>query len=189
MVLVAFIIGAMASVLAIQARALRGKSPLHAAPLWGAAGILLSVAALGVAGAFGPVGGVAEELPNFVFLSMVAFGMGLLNAGVASSTALAVRTTHMTGPATDFGVNLATAFASRGDDRAKALQVAWLRGGKLLSFIMGAALMFPLVNAGGYVAFAAPAAILIGVAVRSFMPSSAHVASGVAMPAMNLRAR
>ncbi|HSI03976.1 MAG TPA: hypothetical protein VLC93_05855, partial [Myxococcota bacterium] len=73
------------------------------------------------------------------------------------------------------------ALVSRGEDRAKAFQIAWLRGGKLLSFIMGAALMFPFVNAAGYIAFAAPAAVLIGVAVRSFMPSSVRLTRGLAM--------
>jgi uncharacterized membrane protein YoaK (UPF0700 family) len=181
MVLAAFIAGAMASVLAIQGRTLRGKRPLHSAPLLGAVAILLAVAALGTAGAFGPVGGRPEETANFVFLSVLAFGMGLLNAGVASSTALSVRTTHMTGPATDFGVSLATAWLSEGEMRRQALQVAGLRGGKVASFIVGAALMFPLVGVFGYGAFAAPAGVLLFATVRSFMPAVA-ASSAAATP-------
>ena len=178
MVLAAFIVGAMATVLAIQGRTMKGKHPLHAAPLLGAAAILSATAALGTAGAFGPVGGEPEETANFVFSSVLAFGMGLLNAGVASSTALAVRTTHMTGPATDFGVSLATALLSDGETRRQALQLAGLRGGKVASFIAGAALMFPLVGALGYAAFAAPAAVLLLATVRSFMPAAVASSSG-----------
>jgi uncharacterized membrane protein YoaK (UPF0700 family) len=172
-VLAAFILGAMASVLAIQARALRGRAPLHFAPLVAAAVILLGVAGVGAAGILGPIGAQAESTANFVFLSVLAFAMGLLNAGVASSTALAVRVTHMTGPATDFGVSLATAWLCDGEDRRAALQMAGLRLGKLVSFILGAALMLPVVGTLGYLAFAAPAAVLLAVAVRSFMPAAA----------------
>lgn len=173
MVLTAFIAGAMASVLAIQGRTMKGKQPIHSAPLLGAVVILLATAALGNAGVFGPVGGPPEASPNFVFLSVLAFGMGLLNAGVASSTAMLVRTTHMTGPATDFAVSLATALLSEGETRRQALQLAGLRGGKVVSFIAGAALMFPLVGAFGYSAFAAPAAVLLFATLRSFISTAA----------------
>lgn len=177
MVLAAFIAGAMTSVLPIQARTMKGKRPMHAVPLLGAVAILLITAWLGSAGAFGPVGGLPEETANFGFLSVLAFGMGLLNAGVASSTALSVRTTHMTGPTTDFAVSLGTALLSEGEARRSSLQLAGLRGGKVASFIAGAALMFPLIAAYGYGAFAAPAAILLYATVRSFMPTGVREGS------------
>jgi hypothetical protein len=79
----------------------------------------------------------------------------------------------MTGPATDFAVSLATALMSEGETRRQAFQLAGLRGGKVASFIAGAALMFPLVAAFGYGAFAAPAAVLLFATVRSFMPVAA----------------
>jgi uncharacterized membrane protein YoaK (UPF0700 family) len=170
MVLVAFIAGAMASVLAIQGRASRGKKPLYAAPLLAAAALLLVTAVLGSAGAFGPVGGTPEEPADFAFLSLVAFAMGLMNAGVATSTALAVRTTHMTGPATDFGVSLANAWLGEGEARRQALRLAALRGGKVAAFIAGAGLMLPLAGQLGWAAFAAPAAALTWAAIRSFLP-------------------
>ena len=176
-VLAAFLAGAMASVLAIQGRTMKGKRPIHTAPLFGAVAILLATATLGSAGVFGPVGGRPEETAHFAFLSVLAFGMGLLNAGVASSTALAVRTTHMTGPATDFAVSFATALLTEGEARRQALQLAGLRGGKVLSFIAGGALMFPLVGALGYGAFAAPAVVLLFATVRSFMPAAAATQS------------
>jgi len=37
-------------------------------------------------------------------MALLAFAMGLMNATVATTTSLAVRTSHMTGPASDFGV-------------------------------------------------------------------------------------
>jgi uncharacterized membrane protein YoaK (UPF0700 family) len=171
-VLLAFIVGAMASVLALQGRALRGKRPLHAVPLLVTAALLVAVAVLGSTGFFGPIGGQVEEPSDFALLLVLALAMGLMNAGVASSTAIAVRTTHMTGPATDFGVSLAVAWLSDGAKRREALQLAALRGGKLAAFIAGAALMFPFVERVGHAAFIAPAAVVLIAAVRSFLPSA-----------------
>lgn len=173
LVLGSFIVGAMMSVLAIQARVVRGKRPLHAFPLLAVASVLAAVGFAGHLGAFGPIAGQVEETADFAFFCILAFAMGLMNASVATSTALSVRTTHMTGPATDFGVHLATAWLTTGDERKNALRLAGLRGGKLVSFSLGAVLMVPAVGALGYLAFAVPAGFVLVATVRSFLPRSA----------------
>src|SRR5262249_8409607 len=105
-VVLSFIAGAMASVLALQARATRGKRPQWATPRLAVSLILLGVAAAGWAGSFGPFGGPPGTDPPFLLLSLLAFAMGLQNAAVSTTTGLAVRTTHLTGPATDLGIHL-----------------------------------------------------------------------------------
>jgi uncharacterized membrane protein YoaK (UPF0700 family) len=179
LVLVAFIAGAMASVLAIQARGMRGRRPLYAVPLFAAAALVCVTAAVGTLGLFGPLGGSVEEPADFACLSLLAFAMGLLNAGVASGTALSVRTTHMTGPASDFGVSLATALLSRGAARQAAFGVAVLRGGKVVAFIFGGALMLPLLAALGWAAFALPAAFIAAATLRSFVMAPSPLARPV----------
>lgn len=184
LVLVAFILGAMASVMAIQGRTLMGKLPVPAVPLFATVGILLAAAGLGALGVFGPAAGVSEESGDFALMSILAFAMGLMNASVASSTTFTLRTTHMTGPATDFGVGLGTAWYSRGEERRQALRLAALRGGKILSFAVGAAFMFPLTQVVGYWAFAAPAVLVVVATLRSFLRSSiVDDAGGHAAPA------
>lgn len=167
-VLVFFIVGAMVSVSALQGRVMHGKRPLHALPLLAVAIILCVAAFAGHVGVFGPVGGHAEKAADFALLCILACAMGLMNATVASSTTYAVRTTHMTGPATDLGVHLATAWYATGEERRLALQLAALRGGKIASFIAGAALMVPVMNRVGYLAFLMPAAFVVVSAARSF---------------------
>jgi uncharacterized membrane protein YoaK (UPF0700 family) len=179
LVLLAFIAGAMASVLAIQARVWRGKKPLHALPLLVVAAVLVLAGVAGHFGAFGPMGGEVEEVSDFAFLCILAFAMGLMNATVASSTALAVRTTHMTGPATDFGVSLASAMLANGTARKEALRLAALRGGKILAFSVGAALMVVTMGALGYLAFVYPALFLVVAAARSFLPAASKAPSSV----------
>ncbi|MBC7171185.1 MAG: DUF1275 domain-containing protein, partial [Polyangiaceae bacterium] len=169
LVLLAFVVGAMSSVLAHKARTLRGAPPRHASPLVVVAAVLGATAVAGHLGAFGPLGGTVEEPIDFAFLSVIAFAMGLMNASVATSTALAVRTTHMTGPVSDFAVSLATAWLTVGDERKGALRVAALRGGKVVAFAVGAASMVPAVGALGYLAFGIPAVCVLFAALRSFV--------------------
>jgi uncharacterized membrane protein YoaK (UPF0700 family) len=93
-----------------------------------------------------------------------------LNATVSSSTGNAVRITHMTGPSTDLGVQLATAWYLDGEARSLALASAQLRAAKIFCFAVGAAAMLPLVNAFGHLAFVAPGCLVLVATVRSFLP-------------------
>ncbi|MCC7423153.1 MAG: DUF1275 domain-containing protein [Planctomycetaceae bacterium] len=168
-VVICFILGAASSVVAIQARAARGKRPRWATPLISVSLILIAVAALGHRGAFGRFGGtLAADPPPAILLSLLAFAMGLQNAAVASTTGLAVRTTHLSGPATDLGIHLGTAVLTAGSMRSAALRGAALRGGKLISFAFGAALSLPLTQASGFLALLAPARFVLLAAALSF---------------------
>jgi len=165
--LVAFILGAMASVFAIQARSVRGRRPLHAAPLFAVVGVLLTVSLTGHVGWFGPFGG--EEGSVFALLCTLAFAMGLMNASVATSTASLVRTTHLTGPATDLGVHLSMAWISRDPaERSLMLRMSALRALKLAAFALGAMVMVPVADAAGYLSFALPALLVSIATLRSF---------------------
>jgi uncharacterized membrane protein YoaK (UPF0700 family) len=170
-VLACFIAGAMTSALAIEGRHHRGRRPLHAAPLLTVAVLLAAVALAGDAGVFGPFGGTVEEPADFLLLSVLSFAMGLQNAAVATCTGMLVRTTHMTGPATDLGVHLATGLFTTGETRRTALANAALRAGKIASFVAGAVVMLPVVHSFGYVAFLVPAAIVAAATAASFVPA------------------
>lgn len=164
-----FIGGAMVSAMLIDGRYHRGKRPLHAVPLFMTSGLLAIVGVLGIRGTFGPFNGGVEGPQDFLFLSILAFAMGLQNASVATSTGLIVRTTHMTGAATDLGVHLASAFYAEGETRRMALRHASLRAGKIVSFVAGgvagAALAIELASA----AFFIPALLVGGATAVSFV--------------------
>lgn len=160
-ILFSFIIGGATSVIVIQERARRGKRPRWATPLVAVVLLLAGTAAAGRAGLFGSLGEPATAGPPPVaFLSLLAFTMGLQNAAVASTTGLAVRTTHVTGPATDVGIHLGTAILADGDERKSALKGAALRGGKILSFMTGAGLAIPLTAVFDYLALLVPALLV-----------------------------
>ena len=174
-VLACFVIGAMCSVLAIDGRHYRGKRPLYALPLLVVSATLVLVSILGHAGLFGEFGGEPEQSGDFALLTLLAFAMGLQNAAVATSTGTAVRTTHLTGPATDLGIHLATLFYAKGAARSAATRGAWLRGGKLLSFVLGAWAAVPLSSHLGYAAFLVPSVLILAATGLSFVPR--HVKS------------
>ena len=170
-VLVSFVAGAAASVVAIQAQARRGRRPRWATPLVTVALILVGVAVAGHTGVFGRFGGThAADPPPVLLLTLLAFAMGLQNASVASTTGLAVRTTHLTGPSTDLGIHLGAACLATGAERRQALRGAALRGGKVVAFMLGASLSVPLVGAFGYLALLTPAVFILVAAVLSFVP-------------------
>jgi uncharacterized membrane protein YoaK (UPF0700 family) len=171
-VLGCFVLGAMFSVLAIDSRFHRGKKPLYAAPLVGVSLVLLLVALLGHVGLFGPIGDSnVEKMPSFIFLSMLSFAMGLQNAAVATSTGATVRTTHLTGPATDLGVHLANIFFTQGEAKKHAMRSAALRAGKIVSFIAGAGAGVSIVTNHHYLGFIFPAVIVLGSTALSLVPS------------------
>lgn len=157
----AFVVGAMLSFRLIDGRRVNNQDPWPTAPLFMVAGCLVLVALLGASDAFGPFGQTVETTGDFVLLGILAFAMGLQNASVATTTGMIVRTTHMTGPLTDFSVAL-SAYLSNAPEavRETARESAVLRGSKILAFVMGcafAALISPLT---GYTTYLVPAVVL-----------------------------
>jgi len=179
-VLACFVVGAMVAAALLDGRHLRRKRPLHAVPLIAVSGLLAGVAIAGSLGLFGEFGGAVEGTRDFAFLSILAFAMGLQNAAVATSTGHVVRTTHMTGPATDLGVHLVTALCAAGGARHTALRHAALRIGKIAAFTVGAGVGTALVPAARYGAFLLPSVVVAGATLLSFMnlPYSAPAQEG-----------
>jgi uncharacterized membrane protein YoaK (UPF0700 family) len=173
-VLVCFIAGAAASVIAIDGRRHRGKRALWAAPLTIVATILACIAVAGHLGLFGSFGGTVEQPIDFFLLSILAFAMGLQNAAVAATTGLAVRTTHMTGPATDLGIHLGTAYYAHGEARRSALRGVVLRGGKIVSFALGGVAAFALARPFGFLAFIMPACAVLFATALSFVDTASE---------------
>ncbi|HUQ72063.1 MAG TPA: YoaK family protein [Planctomycetaceae bacterium] len=130
---------------------------------------VVRIAVAGRLGAFGSFGQThVADPPPVTLLSVLAFAMGLQNAAVASTTGLAVRTTHLTGPATDLGIHLGVACISSGADRWEAMRGAALRGGKILAYLSGAGVAIPLTGSLGYLALLAPVSFVLIATALSF---------------------
>lgn len=164
-VLFAFILGAASSVVLSDGRYWRGLATRPWLPLAVTSALLAGCAIAGSFGAFGRFGGEVEQAGDFALLSLLAFAMGMQNACVATATGMLVRTTHMTGPATDLGVALGTLVHPVPDDvRAAARRSAVLRAGKIAAFATGAGVGLVLATTLGFWALALPATGILIVA-------------------------
>ncbi|HVH41279.1 MAG TPA: YoaK family protein [Labilithrix sp.] len=170
LVLLCFMAGAGGSVVLVRKLGNVERGLPYWIPLTLVTVVLAAVALLGHAGAFGTFGGSVETPHDFALLCMLSFAMGMQNAAVALSTGMAVRTTHMTGPATDFAVAAATLLVGRKDERAKAWQSVALRGTKLTAFVLGAAIIVPLCRSVGFLGFVVPALACAVATVSTYAP-------------------
>lgn len=169
LVLVAFICGAAAAILLAKKRG-NADAPAYWLPLTVVAGLLVLVSGLGAVGAFGVFGGTVESAHDFALLAVLSFAMGMQNAAVAVSTGMAVRTTHMTGPATDIGVALASLVDGDAEERAAARESLVLRITKLAAFVFGGLFMALLCPRLGFLAFSIPAVTVVIATARSYAP-------------------
>jgi uncharacterized membrane protein YoaK (UPF0700 family) len=172
LVLAWFIAGAFAAGLVLHGSVYRGKTPPFSLPLWAASGITALVALMGHLGWLGPFGGDVDQLGDFLHLCALGFAMGLQNAAVATSTGQLVRTTHLTGPATDLGVHLADLLVADANTRALARRHALLRAGKLVSYAVGAAAAAALCAKLAYLTLLVPAFVIALANLLSFTPSA-----------------
>lgn len=170
-VLLAFIVGAGAAIVIVR-QPTRTGVPAYWMPLSIVSLTIGAIALLGHAGVFGTFGGSVETPHDFAFLCILGFAMGMQNSAVVASTGMAVRTTHMTGPATDLAVAAVTLAMGAASERAAAKASLLLRGTKLVAFIIGAAAMPALCGHVGFLAFLLPACACIAATVASFAPST-----------------
>lgn len=170
-VLVCFVLGAMSATLMVEGRRRRGRAPWTRAPFLVEATLLGLVATLGAAGEFGPFGATVDLPPDFVLLSLLSLAMGLQNAAVANATATVVRTTHLTGPATNLGVSLAQLFHAQGSEFDETLRAALFRTAKVFAFVLGGAIAVPICRRLGYLAFFVPTVATLVAMARSFSPA------------------
>lgn len=169
-VLICFVVGAMTAVVILDGRRLRGMPSLPWLPLVTVAVLLTFCGVAGHLGLFGAFGGHTESNADFVLLSILAFALGLQNASVANATGSLVRTTHMTGPATDLGVALALLLIHELPEEHlhAARRTVFLRASKLFAFMAGAGMSVLFVPSLQYLALLFPAVICGMVATTLF---------------------
>ncbi|MCJ2014528.1 YoaK family protein [Methylobacterium sp. J-076] len=152
---VAFVAGAFAATLVIDAGRMRRLPGVYAYGVLGEAALLL------VLGAVAPF--LPEESRGAILAMGLSFLLGLQNATVTQITNARVRTTHVTGMVTDIGIGLANLVerhpdANRAKLRLHAVTVAAFLGGGivgvLLFRVIGTALL--IVAAGLLAALAIP---------------------------------
>ncbi|MCI5041426.1 MAG: DUF1275 domain-containing protein [Donghicola eburneus] len=157
---VAFVLGALSAALAVMAGERRGVRSVYALVIVAEAVILIGLGA-------GMIWAALEQTTLVVVLS---FLMGLQNAVTTMISKARVRTTHVSGMATDIGVELAAVMA-RGAARTEAMPKLKLHGLTLVSFAVGGvagALLYGLVGAW---LFLGVAGLLLALAIPEVLRS------------------
>lgn len=127
---------------------------------------ILLITMLGVQGYLGEFGEPLSTERNYFLLFLLAFTCGLQNAVISSASGMVVRTTHLTGPTTDFGIGLVRIWSTRNDLHKRDLFANWCRFGIYWSFILGSLVSAFLFLNFKFYGFFLPLAISLFTAIR-----------------------
>lgn len=140
-----------------------GKSPNYAMVMALEAFFLLVAAVGGMFGMFGNFGESFRVGSDYTLVALLCLASGLQNAAITSSSGATVRTTHLTGLATDLGIGLIELFF-RARDRGTIddlFRKNRLRIGTIFSFFLGSLLGAILFLNLGYAGFLLPAMMAV----------------------------
>ncbi len=167
-----FIGGAMLSSFFIDRRLMIGKLPRY--------GLVMGLVALclglvGLAGSLEALGNFGSDMvlsKDYFLLATLALASGLQNAAITTASNGVVRTTHMTGLATDVGISVVrAAFAGHDEQRRKAeLRNLRLRMTSIAAFVAGSVVGAWLFLKVQYHGFFLPAAIAVYIAFQAVAP-------------------
>jgi uncharacterized membrane protein YoaK (UPF0700 family) len=122
-----FILGTIISAYLIDARQMNDKKARPDIVLLIITIVLFLVALLGYTGLFGEFGEAQIEKNDYVLISLLCLTTGMQNACVSSLTKNALRASHLTGIATDFGINLVKLRQLSSKNHEKTIEKKWNR--------------------------------------------------------------
>ena len=167
-IIVAFILGAYASARLIEFGRRREIRPIYAYV------ISLEAVALAALGLFVVVVGTAIAAP--LMLLGLSFLMGLQNAATTRISNSRVRTTHISGVATDIGIGLATLSGATGESRSTAASMMKLHTLTIACFVIGGLSGVLLYQAVGGLLLVLAGSLLLVAAMREVARSSGRQA-------------
>ncbi|MCW5828547.1 MAG: DUF1275 domain-containing protein [Deltaproteobacteria bacterium] len=177
-----FVAGAMGSALLVERRSQQGQEPRYDAVMGLVTLCMVMVAVGGYFDWFGAFGEVAQVRTDFLFLVVLCGASGLQNAAITSASRGTMRSTHLTGIATDLGIGLVKYYYTPQVDaasRERRLRVQLVRIASTVAFVLGSvagALLFIWYQ---YLGFLLPAAIAAHVTRVAWRERTRHGDSGV----------
>jgi len=164
-----FIAGAVFSGYLIDRNVYQEKFPKIELSLLFQSSLLFLMFFMGEAGLFGNFGEPLVLQRDFALLFSLCFVCGLQNATFTCLTNGQIRTTHMTGVATDFGMNLVRIPYLKIDDKERDRQnrINSIRLGTFSIFMIGSAVAAEIFYHLGYHGFIVPALTSILVLIQS----------------------
>jgi uncharacterized membrane protein YoaK (UPF0700 family) len=153
MVPVCFLMGVIISAWNVERRRINQLSPRYSFVFSVIIFNIFIIAVAGVLGYFGNFGEALNSSRDYVLLFILSFTCGLQNAVISSASGAVIRTTHLTGLTTDFGIGLVRIWSNLKNPNKEELFATWCRVGIYFSFIGGSlvsALLFLHVHFYGF---------------------------------------
>jgi uncharacterized membrane protein YoaK (UPF0700 family) len=161
-----FLVGVMISAWNVERQRIKNLSPRYSLIF---SIIILSISFIAITGSAGYLGKFGEPLNlnrDYLLLFLLAFTCGLQNAVISSASGMVVRTTHLTGLTTDFGIGLVRIWSNRKNLNKLEVFAAWCRFGIYVSFILGSLVSAMLFLKFEFFGFYLPVCTSIFVAIR-----------------------
>ncbi|RPJ71251.1 MAG: DUF1275 domain-containing protein, partial [Alphaproteobacteria bacterium] len=127
---------------------------------------ILLILILGINGYLGEFGEPLTAQRDYFLMFILAFTCGLQNAVISSASGMVIRTTHLTGPTTDFGIGIVRIWSTRKNLHKPELFAARCRFGIYFSFIAGSLVSAFLFFNFKFYGFVLPLAISLFSAIR-----------------------
>lgn len=162
----AFLIGSIVSGYLTEVRRRHDKSPVYIHILTGMALIYFSLALLGANDLLPDFGSGELTLKTASIMALLCGTCGAQNALFTSASGAVVRTTHLTGLFTDFGIGLAKVFSKVDYEHEK--RSTKLRAGLIFSFLLGSVLGAWLFLSLQHLAWLIPTLISLFMAIQLF---------------------
>ncbi len=132
-----FLMGVMISAWNVERQRIKNSTPRYAFVFSIIFVNILVLALLGIMGFLGEFGESLTTGKDYLLLFILSFTCGLQNAVIASASGAVIRTTHLTGTTTDFGIGLVRMWTMRRDFRNREHFATWCRFGIFWSFVIG----------------------------------------------------
>lgn len=161
-----FLLGVMISAWNVERQRIRNRIPRYSFVF---SIIFFNILFVALAGSFGFLGNFGEPLTSqrdYLLLFILSFTCGLQNAVISSASGAVIRTTHLTGPTTDFGIGLIRIWSTRKNLHKREVFATWCRLGIYLSFIAGSMLSAMLFINFKFLGFFLPLGITFYTALR-----------------------
>lgn len=153
-----FVLGSMLSAWFVDRRIERKKDPKYTLVFFIICFLLMLVMLVGTLGYFGTFGEPLLYKRDYVLMAILCATSGIQNAVISTASGYRVRTTHLTGIATDFGIGIVKLFTNRkhAELYSAELTLNYYRLGTIVSFTLGGIVGAYAFYSMAYVGFIVP---------------------------------
>jgi uncharacterized membrane protein YoaK (UPF0700 family) len=166
MVPISFLLGVMISAWNVERRRIQSKTPHYSLVFSIIVFNILLIFSLGILGYLGEFGETLSSERDYFLLFILAFTCGLQNAVITSTSGALVRTSHLTGLTTDFGIGMVRLWTTRKELQKRELFANWTRFGIYWAFAVGSFISALLYINFKFYGFLLPLLISIFCAIR-----------------------